>query len=54
MNNMKTENIEALLLQYAENELDDVPCRFDIIEVYLERDGSRIKRINHLEEAVRP
>ena len=23
MNNMKTENIEALLLQYAENELDD-------------------------------
>ena len=38
----------------AENGLEDVPCRFDIIEVYLEKNGSRIKKINHLEEAFRP
>ena len=35
----------------AENELEDVPCRFDVIEVYLEKTGSRITRIRHLEEA---
>ncbi|MBR3556827.1 MAG: YraN family protein [Oscillospiraceae bacterium] len=38
----------------AENGLEDVPCRFDIIEVYLEKNGRRIKKINHLEEAFRP
>ena len=38
----------------AENGLEDVPCRFDVIEVYLERNGSRVARINHLEEAFRP
>ncbi len=35
----------------AENELEDVPCRFDVIEVYLEKNGSKIKTIHHLEEA---
>ena len=38
----------------AENGLEDVPCRFDVIEVYLEKDGSKVTRINHLEEAFRP
>ena len=38
----------------AENGLEDVPCRFDVIEVYLEKNGSKITRINHLEEAFRP
>ena len=38
----------------AENGLEEVPCRFDVIEVYLEKSGGRIKRINHLEEAFRP
>ncbi len=38
----------------AENELEDVPCRFDVIEVYLEKSGGRISRINHLEEAFCP
>lgn len=35
----------------AENELDDVPCRFDVIEVYLEREGGRVKEIIQLEDA---
>ncbi|MBR2716600.1 MAG: YraN family protein [Oscillospiraceae bacterium] len=35
----------------AENELEDVPCRFDVIEVYLERTGGRVKRIHQIEEA---
>ena len=35
----------------AENELEDAPCRFDVIEVYLEKTGGRVKRIHHLEEA---
>lgn len=38
----------------AENGLEDVPCRFDVIEVYLEKNGSRIKSIHHWEEAFRP
>ncbi len=38
----------------GENGLEEVPCRFDIIEIYLEKNGSRIKKINHLEEAFRP
>ena len=38
----------------AENGLEDVPCRFDVIEVYLEKTGSKVTRINHLEEAFRP
>ena len=38
----------------AENRLEDVPCRFDVIEVYLEKNGSRIKSIHHWEEAFRP
>ena len=28
----------------AENELEDVPCRFDVIEVYLQKSGGRISR----------
>ena len=35
----------------VENELEDVPCRFDVIEIYLEREGNRVSRIRHLEEA---
>ncbi len=38
----------------AENGLEDVPCRFDIVEIYLARNGSEINRIHHLEEAFRP
>ena len=38
----------------AENGLEDVPCRFDVIEVYLEKAGGKVARINHLEEAFRP
>jgi putative endonuclease len=38
----------------AENGLEDVPCRFDIIEIYLTKTGSKVARINHLEEAFRP
>lgn len=30
---------------------EDAPCRFDVIEVYLEKSGSRVTAINHLEEA---
>lgn len=35
----------------AENEMEDAECRFDIIEVYLERSGSRVSRIEHMEGA---
>ena len=35
----------------VENDLEDTPCRFDVIEIYLERDGNRVSRIRHLEEA---
>ena len=38
----------------AENGLEDVPCRFDVIEIYLEKAGGKVARINHLEEAFRP
>ena len=38
----------------AENGLEDMPCRFDVIEVYLEKTGGKVARINHLEEAFRP
>lgn len=38
----------------AENGLEDMPCRFDVIEVYLAKDGGKIKRIHHIEEAFRP
>ena len=38
----------------AENGSEDVPCRFDVIEVYLEKAGSKVTRINHLEEAFCP
>ena len=38
----------------AENGLEDVPCRFDIIEIYLAKTGSKVAGINHLEEAFRP
>ena len=33
------------------NGAEDAPCRFDVIEVYLEKGGSRISGIRHLEEA---
>ena len=35
----------------AENELEDVPCRFDVIEVYLERSGGKVKSISRMEDA---
>ena len=35
----------------AENELDDVPCRFDVIEIYLARDGGKVKAISQMEDA---
>lgn len=35
----------------SENELDDVPCRFDVIEIYLEREGGKVKTISQLEDA---
>ncbi len=35
----------------AENELDDVPCRFDVIEIYLEREGGKVKTIAQMEDA---
>ena len=38
----------------AENKLEDVPCRFDVIEVYLEKNGGRLKSIRQIEEAFRP
>lgn len=35
----------------AENELEDVPCRFDVIEIYLARDGGKVKAISQMEDA---
>ena len=35
----------------AENRLDDVPCRFDVIEIYLARDGGKVKSITQMEDA---
>jgi len=33
------------------NGAEDDPCRFDVIVVYLEKNGSRVSSIRHLEEA---
>ena len=35
----------------AENNLEDPLCRFDVMEVYLDRDGKRIERMNLISEA---
>ena len=35
----------------AENGLDDPPCRFDVAEVYLDREGKKIDRLNLISEA---
>ncbi len=35
----------------AENELENAECRFDVVEVYLPRTGSAVKRIHQIEEA---
>ena len=35
----------------AENGLEDVPCRFDVIEIYLARDGGKVKTISQMEDA---
>ena len=35
----------------AENGLDDPPCRFDVAEVYLDRAGEKIERMNLISEA---
>ncbi len=35
----------------AENDLEDPLCRFDVVEVYLDRDGKRIERMNLISEA---
>ena len=35
----------------AENELEDPPCRFDVVEVYLDRESDRIERLNLISEA---
>ena len=35
----------------AENDLEDPLCRFDVMEVYLDRDGKRIERMNLISEA---
>lgn len=35
----------------AENDMDDVPCRFDVIEVYVNGDGGRVTKINQMEDA---
>ena len=31
--------------------LDEPECRFDVIEVYLDRDGKQVSRLNHIKEA---
>lgn len=35
----------------ADSGLEDAECRFDVIEVYLDRDGKKVKRLNHMKEA---
>ena len=35
----------------AENGLEDPPCRFDVVEVYLERNGEKIEKMNLISEA---
>ena len=35
----------------AENDLSDPPCRFDVVEVYLDREGKRIENMNLISEA---
>lgn len=35
----------------AENDLEDAECRFDVVEVYLPKTGSTVKKIRQLEEA---
>ena len=35
----------------AENDLDDPPCRFDVVEVYLDRSGERVEKMNLISEA---
>ena len=35
----------------AENGLEDPPCRFDVVEVYLARNGEKIEKMNLISEA---
>ena len=35
----------------AENGLEDPPCRFDVAEVYLDRSGEKIERMNLIPDA---
>ena len=35
----------------AENDLDDPLCRFDVVEVYLDREGKTVERLNLISEA---
>jgi putative endonuclease len=35
----------------VENELEDPPCRFDVVEIYLDRESDRIERLNLISEA---
>ena len=35
----------------VENGLEDPPCRFDVVEVYLDRESDRIERLNLISEA---
>ncbi len=34
-----------------ENDLEDPPCRFDVVEVYLDRSGEKLERLNLISEA---
>ena len=42
-----------LAAQYwlAEQGLEDPPCRFDVVEVYLDRSGERVESLNLISEA---
>jgi len=35
----------------CQNALEDAECRFDVIEVYLEREGTRVTKIEQMEDA---
>ena len=34
-----------------DSELDEPECRFDVIEVYLDKEGKKLTRLNHMKEA---
>ena len=35
----------------VEHDLEDPPCRFDVVEVYTDRSGTRIEKLNLISEA---